>query len=471
MVNSPITKNSIFVGTETIKEILKERDGIQKKWDQKSEKKRVLFCGSHPKCSNGYAKVTYYICKNMAKYDDIQFTLYGFQNFQNVQGANQVRTDIPDNIKVVDAFQLEKDNNGTPRQGFGEKEIGGYLKENPQDVIIIFNDAMISSSLTACIVNELSQYRDKFKLISYMDQVFPFQKQDYINLLNKHFDGIIAFTPYWKDIMYQIGIKKDMPSYVFSHGFDHTLYFPIRQDLARLYFDLDENAFCILNLNRNQPRKAFDLSIVAWAKVVKMHYDTNVLKLKVDYKTNKHTRRPIKYLIGTNPDGYWDLFDVLRCECQFLDLPYEYAKETIWCVENPQAISDRDVNILMNATDISLNHAKGEGWGLCQSENLGVGKPQVASKVGGMQEFMDNTMSTLIEPLYRSYHDNKPSAKGIGGIDENCNPYDFTDAIWKYFSNPELVQKHGKRGRKNMLQHYRWESMVQHFHDNILTKL
>lgn len=466
-LSSPILRNNIYVGEYSIKSIVAERNQIQKKWDEKSDKKRVMLCSSFSKCSNGYAKISHYVIQNIAKYDDIQFTHWGFQNFQNVAGANEVRGKFPDNVTVVDAFELEN----PKRQGFGEKEIGTYLKENPQDVIIIFNDAMIVSAITATILNELSQYRSKFKLICYIDQVFTYQKANYFKLLNDHFDGVIAFTPYWKETVLKIGLKKEMPMYVFPHGFDHTKYFPINQNLARMYFDIEENAFCILNLNRNQPRKAYDISIIAWAKFVKMHYDANVLKIKTEYKTNKHTRRPIKYLIGTNPEGYWELLEVLEYECKFLDIPYEYAKKTLWFVENPQAISDRDVNILMNATDLGINTALGEGWGLCQSENLGVGKPQIASKVGGMQEFMDNTMSTLIEPSFRAYHDNKASSKGIGGIDERTNPNDFTEGLWKYFSNPELVQKHGKRGRKNMLENYRWESMVQHFHDNILLKL
>ena len=42
-----------------------------------------------------------------------------------------------------------------------------------------------------------------------MDQVYPYQKKAYIELLNKHFDAIIAFTPYWQDIARKLGIKND----------------------------------------------------------------------------------------------------------------------------------------------------------------------------------------------------------------------------------------------------------------------
>jgi glycosyltransferase involved in cell wall biosynthesis len=467
-MSSPILNNVIYIGEYTINSIVNERNIIKKKWDIVPKKKRILFCGTYPTGqSNGYSKVVYYIAKHMGDYDDVEFSIWGFQNFQNTAGGKAARGDIPSNVKLHDAFSMENPR----RQGFGEKEIGNFLKENPQDIIIIFNDGMITSAITATIINELSQYRSKFKLISYMDQVYPYQKKDYIKLLNTHFDGIIAFTPYWKDIAYKIGIKKTIPVYVFPHGFDNKLYFPIDKKLTRLYYGIDDNAFCILNINRNQPRKAYDISIIAWAKFVKMYYETNELKKTVEYKTNKHTRRPIKYLIGTDPDGYWNLLEVLEHECLMIDLPFEYAKQTLWFIKNPQAISDRDINILMNTCDVGINTCLGEGYGLCNSESVGIGRPQICSKLGGMQEYMDNSFSTLIEPIFRCYHDNKVSSKGIGGVDERTNPYDFTDAIWKYFSNPDLTEKHGKRGRKNMLTHYRWESLVQHFHDNILLKL
>ena len=69
---------------------------------------------------------------------------------------------------------------------------------------------MITSALTANIINEMHEYRSKFKLISYMDQVYMYQKPSYIEILNKHFNAIIAFTSYWKDTAYKIGIRKDM---------------------------------------------------------------------------------------------------------------------------------------------------------------------------------------------------------------------------------------------------------------------
>ena len=130
---------------------------------QKSNKKRVMLCGTYPiGQSNGYSRVVYYISKfiGLKAADDIQLTIYGFQNFKQTAGT---RTDIPSNVILHDAMATEEPKRG----GFGEKEIGGYLKNNPQDIVIIFNDMVITSACVETIVNELTPIeRKSFKLYS-----------------------------------------------------------------------------------------------------------------------------------------------------------------------------------------------------------------------------------------------------------------------------------------------------------------
>ncbi len=430
-------------------------------------KKRIMWCGTHPIQSNGYSRVMYYIGKYLSKYKDIELTIYGFQNFNILGGQEVLRGDIPKNVIIHDAYASED----PKRSGFGEKEIGGYIKEHPQDIIIIFNDAIITTSLTATIINECGNYRNKFKLISYMDQVYRYQKKEYIQLLNTFYDGIIAFTPYWKEVAYKLGIRKTMPIYVFPHGFDHKLYYPIDQRIARLYYNYDDNDFMVLNLNRNQPRKRWDTTIIAWIEFVERHYNVNVTKkiTKVDCKINKHTSRPIKLVIGTMVDGYWDLSNVIENEVKFRDVPLDYVTNTIITVQAPQQLSDRDINILYNACDVGLNTADGEGFGLCGFEGLALGKAQVSSYVGGMREFLNENIALIVKPKINMYLDNKST--GIGGIAELTDPHDYAEAFWKYFSSPELVEKHGYKGRQHILTNYKWENMVDYLYNRILVNL
>lgn len=466
MSMSPILRNAMYVGEYTIKDILMKKKAVENKWNSKvTDKVRVMFCGTYPVNANGYSKVVYYMAKNMARYDDIQLTIYGFQNFGQTMGQS-LREDIPKNVTLHDALATENPR----RNGFGEKEIGDYVKQNPQDIIIVFNDSIVTTSITHTIINELRDIRDRFKLVAYVDQVYRYQKPQYIELLNTYFDSLIAFSPYWKENLYKIGIKRDMPIYYYPHGFDHNLYFPIPQEYARTYFNINKGAFCVINLNRNQPRKALDLMMVAWTQIVKRHYLSNgnaeSLKDLKGWTSNLHTKREIKLMICTSMDGYWNLIDVLTHECKLEGIPIEYAKKTIWNVENPQLLSDRDVNILYNCADVSINFALGGGWELCTSEALGIGKSSIAPLVGGMIDYLNEDNTILIKPVLRKYHDNK--SKGIGGIDELVDTQQYVDAIWAYLSNPGLCRKHGLNGRRQALQHYRWESMTEIFYKSIL---
>ena len=472
-----ILKNAVVVGEESLKEthfepvkkptILNAALYDNPNWWKPSAngKKRIMLCGTYPiGTSNGYSKVVYYISKYLGQYEDIELTVYGFQNFANTAGAG-IRGDIPSRVKIHDAYATEE----PKRNGFGELEISKFIKENPQDVIIIFNDNIVTSALAKNIMNDCGSQKHNFRLVSYMDQVYPYQKKEYIQLLNTFFDGIIAFTPYWAEVAKKLGIKESMPMYVFPHGFDTRLYFPIPTNIARMYFNFDQDAFMVLNLNRNQPRKCWDITMIAWVEFVERHYQVNVLNKKGDYKVNKHTKRPIKLVVGTQIDGYWDLMDVMENEVRFRDVPLEYVKATIQPVPNPQQLSDREINILYNACDVGLNSTNGAGFELGTSEGSGVGKPQIAAYIGGIQDYTNDQTSILIKPVSFIYLDNKN--KGIGGKAELGSPHEYAEAFWKYFSNPELAQKHGKRGRENMLTNYRWEQLCEYFYKNVLTKL
>lgn len=452
---NPLISNNINITKNTNTNISQSREKFSKikiseiKNEIKTNKIRVMLCGTYPiGQSNGYSRVVYYISKYLGLKDDIQLTIYGFQNYK--QTASN-RNDIPSSVILHDALETENPR----RNGFGDKEIVDYIRKNPQDIVIIFNDMVITSSITKTIVEQMTQFeRQQFKLISYMDQVYPYQKPEYINLLNNFFDGVIAFTPYWKTVVRELGLKKEIPCYFFPHGFDSSLYFPIDKKICRLYFNIPENAFVILNLNRNQPRKRLDHTIMAYVNVVERHI-----------KLNNKDKKPIKLMIGTTIKGYWNLTDIYKNELRRRNIPEEIGMQYLSTIPKPQQLSDRDINILYNACDIGLNTCEGEGFGLCQFEHLAIGAPQVAADIGGFKEFLNKNNSILVKPKWNYYIDNVRD--GIGGLAEVSDPNDFADAIWKYYTNPDLLEKHGKTGRKEITENYEWSMMVNILHQII----
>jgi glycosyltransferase involved in cell wall biosynthesis len=416
------------------------------------DKYRVMVCGTYPiGQSNGYSRVVYYICKYIGRKEDIQLTIYGFQNYNQTKGHQ--RNDIPASVTLHDALAKEDPR----RNGFGEKEIAQYLKEHPQDLVMIFNDPVITSSLVQNIVENMSlMERRQFKLVSYMDQVYPYQRKQYIELLNTYFDGIIAFTPYWRDTARSLGIRNEIPIYFFPHGFDSETYYPIPSNICRIYHQLSLDAFLILNLNRNQPRKRWDHTMMALAEVIERHQ-----KLKKDSKSKNV--RPIQLVIGTQAQGFWDTLEILENELRRRELPKELASEYIFIVPNAQQLTDKDINVLYNACDIGLNTCEGEGFGLCQFEHLALMGPQVAPNIGGFKEFLNAQNSILVEPKWNYYIDKQRD--GIGGLAEVGDPKEYADGIWRYYQNTSMLKRHGRKGREEILQHYRWESMVDVFYD------
>jgi glycosyltransferase involved in cell wall biosynthesis len=424
-------------------------------------KYRVLFCGTYPiGQSNGYSRVVYYICKYLGRKEDIQLTVYGFQNYNQTKGSQ--RNDIPPSVKLHDAMATEEPR----RKGFGEKELPTFLRNNPQDLVIIFNDPVVTTMLVQNIVETLTpEERKRFQLVSYMDQVYPYQRKNYIHLLNTHFDGIITFTPYWRDMARSLGIKDTLPIYFFPHGFDSDLYYPIPTEIARAYHSLKQDAFLILNLNRNQPRKRWDHTMMIMADLIERHQAC--LKNGTE-KSKKNTAvRPLQLVIGTQSQGFFDLVEILEHELTLRGLPTTLIPDYIHFIPNAQMLSDRDINLLYNACDVGLNTCDGEGFGLCQFEHLALMKPQVAPNVGGFREFLNPQNAILIEPKWRYYIDSVRD--GIGGMAEVGDLKEYADGLWKYYQNLLLTKKHGRRGRDEILQHYRWESMVDVFY-NILQR-
>ena len=128
-----VGEESLKKSTDTEKDSKKEDVNENTGWWKKSPdgKKRVMICGTYPiGTSNGYSKVVYYISKYLGLYDDISLTIYGFQNVNNTNDKG-LRDDIPSSVKLHDVLAAEN----PKRNGFGELEIGDFIKKNPQDII------------------------------------------------------------------------------------------------------------------------------------------------------------------------------------------------------------------------------------------------------------------------------------------------------------------------------------------------
>ena len=394
---------------------------------------KVLFFGTHPKQYNGYSKVVYELMKCMKNRKDIEFNVFGFQNFYE---NPKHRSDIPSDMYVYDAFS----NENPKGVGFGVEQVKDVVKKIKPDVCIVYNDMMIIHQVVTQLKNVQKDDNMNFKIIAYIDQVYLHQKKEFIEFINNNADLGLLFTKHWEDIIKEQGLK--LPTSYLQHGFNKMTYYPIPKTLARQYYGLKPEDFIILNLNRNQPRKRWDICLKAFAEIV-----------------SRYPNEPIKLMIATAVQGAWNLIEIYERELKKRNMTLQDGMKHIILIDNPQRITDEETNILYNVADIGINTCDGEGFGLCNFEQGAIGIPQIVPRLGGFMDFFDDDTAILCDPKMAYYVDNTRDA--VCGEALLCEYMDFVEGIESYYFNKELMKKHGQTCRKNIITNYNWEAITE----------
>lgn len=404
-----------------------------------SSRRRVAIFGTHPQQFNGYSKVVYELMKAVVESDrapELDLHVFGFQKFLSHPGH---RLDVPPEVTVYDAFAGEE----PKAAGFGVAQARQYVERIRPDVVIVFNDLMVLTS----VVNELKDAanRKEFKLLAYIDQVYLSQRKAFVDHVNAHCDAAIAFTPQWRDCIQWQGLQ--LKTHVLDHGINPRTYFPVPKALARRYFGVPESDFLLLNLNRNQPRKRWDTCMQAFAEVVA-----------------RRPEAPIKLVIATQMQGAWDLLELLRRELKKRDVPNaeEVAVQRIIVPGHPQQLTDEETNALLNIADVGINTCDGEGFGLCNFEQAAIGIPQIVPSLGGfLHIFKKDETALMVDPVTSIYID--ATRDGVGGEALLSKSADYADAILKLYDDSDLRARIGRAGRKHVLDNFLWRRVAADF--------
>lgn len=407
-------------------------------------RRRIAIFGTHPQQFNGYSKVVYELCKATvdmkAEAADIDLHVFGFQRFHNHPAH---RTDVPAEVTVYDAFAHEEPKSS----GFGITQAREYVERIRPDMVIVFNDMMVLTS----VVNELKTAKNRadFKLVAYIDQVYLCQRRAFIDIVNQNCDAAIAFTPQWRDSILWQGLT--LKTYVLDHGINPTSYYPIPRKLARRFYGINDTDFLVLNLNRNQPRKRWDTCMQAFAEVIA-----------------RRPEAPIKLVVATQMQGAWDLLELLRRELRKRNVPDAdaVAQERIVVPGHPQQLTDEETNALLNIADIGINTCDGEGFGLCNFEQAALGIPQVVPNLGGFLHVFEHEKTALmVQPVTSIYIDT--SRDGVGGEALLTKSADYADAILRLYDDEALRAELGKAGRAHILAKFPWSRVARDFVDII----
>jgi glycosyltransferase involved in cell wall biosynthesis len=155
--------------------------------------------------------------------------------------------------------------------------------------------------------------------------------------------------------------------------------------------------------------------------------------------------------------GGWDLFGIFKRELQLRKVSIEQFADRLMISSVDMKFRDEDINMFYNVANIGINTADGEGWGLCNFEQMGVGVPQVVPDIGGFKEFANSSNSMIVKPTVRYY---LPMVYcPVGGEALACDPHDMCLAIEEYITNSSKLEEHGKAARETVLK-YTWPSCL-----------
>ena len=396
-----------------------------------SKKLKFMLVGTHIQQFTGYSKVTYNMMLELAKQPWLDLVHFGFQRHPSV--PETFRT-CPSGVEMIDAASFEK----PPQQGFGFTALPEVIRRKEPDVVLIYNDM----SIVARFLEEIrkSGIPRTFKIWVYIDQVYNTQMQMYLDILNRDADRVFAFTNHWKKCVKDQGITR--PLDVILHGFDSKRFFPVPRELVRKNMGLPQDSFLIMSLNRNQPRKRYDILIMAFVELVVKYPTKPIFMLCICDKGEK---------------GGWWLFELYQRELKLRGVNVEQFGTRLMLSSSDMTFKDEDINMFYNAADIGISTADGEGFGLCNFEQMGVGIPQVVPDIGGFKEFCKSDNTVLVKPKYKYY---LPSAfSPVGGEAWVCDPHDVCLGIEEYLLNTEKKEAHGKAAREHVLT-YTWDKAM-----------
>lgn len=401
---------------------------------------KILFYATHPSQPIGYGKIGHHLSNYLASKPDIELYYFGVSNFPN----NVINRLIDPRIKIIDAWQEEckMGNNG---EYYGVNVIERFIQTIQPDLVFIYNDIIVVSRIFNALIDyRKSPLNKQFKVITYLDLVYKYERLDLIKHVDYWSDFILVFTNHWKQHLIDLGIN---PAKIdtLEHGLCTDLVYPVDRKTARAQLGLHKDDFIVLNTNRNSYRKALDLTIRAFLLFLRAADHDPKIKLFLNCFLKSES-------------GY-NILLIIEIECKRLGLDYDEIIQNHILIHpnNTGFVSDEIVNYMYNACDVGINTCIGEGFGLCNMEHAALGTPQIVSKVGGLIDVFKGGGATLIQPKVSLQCSNH--IDGHNGDFEICDALDFSDALMIYYTIPSLRIEHGIQGREYILKTFCWDKI------------
>ena len=347
---------------------------------------RFLLVSTHTEQVTGYSKVSYNLLKQLGTLQPlIKIFHFGFQR-------TPARLPTPAR-PLTGIIQYDAAANEDPKeQGFGFNKFKEYVDTVNPDIIMIYNDPIVINQF----IQQVKDVPKSWKLWVYLDQVYKGADMGLLRNIENASDRIICFTEEWKKYLMTRLTTPNIKIDVLEHGIDSLVFKPLSDGERagiRKNLNLKSGDKVFLNMNRNSQRKRLDLTIMAFARLLKKFPDAPYHLLLVT---------------GVKPEGgaFYQPLQIYLNELELLGLDnLKYGtRVTIVDTTAPQAyFNDDAINQLYNVADVGINTSAGEGFGLCQLEHMATGAPQVVLALDCYKAFMNDKTSVQLPTTSYSY--------------------------------------------------------------------
>ena len=383
---------------------------------------KIFFVGDSPTVDTGFGVVA----KNLLT----RWQKMGHEIV--VQGINEYG-DNPRILRNYD-FPIYPADKGGPEQVYGLRKVWPNIhRENP-DLVFFLNDPWLIKNYMDIKPPEIGRY---LKYVAYYPTDAPPIKKEWLEVLNQ-MDAQVCYSKYAEDVItYSNSNKRPENLYQIYHGVDTNTFFPMDQAYARAKLGIPADLFVIGMVARNQPRKRFDLLMMAFAQFAKG---------KDDVKLYLHT--------GLRDIGF-DIVDIVKQ----LDLDNKLIITPD--ITPNQGVTPEELNLIYNSFDVNALISLGDGFGLPVAESMAVGCPQIVSGHSCLKELVEGHGGLLVK--------NAALVLNSGGMNTWGGVSDVNDLVKQMnfmYNNPAKRIQMGEDAYRFITQRqFSWDYAAQQFDD------
>jgi len=362
---------------------------------------KIFFVGDSPTVDTGFGVVS----KNLlTRWHDMGHEIV-------VLGINEYNDD-PRSVQKF-PFTIYPCEKGSPEHIYGMHKVWSIAQiENP-DIMFFLNDPWLIKSYIDLKPEGILPYT---KFIGYYPTDAAPLKPEWHKTLNG-LDAQVVYSKYGEDVVTKSNGSRPDNLHQIYHGVDTKVFFPVNTQIARQKLGLPIDSFIVGMIARNQPRKRFDLLMMAFAEFAK---DKENVKLYL------HT--------GLHDVG----FDILNIAHQLS------ISDKLILTENlapNKGVSPERLNLIHNSFNVNALISLGDGFGLPVAESMACGCPQLVSGHSALQELVEGHGGLTVK--------NAAWILNPGGINTWGGVSDVIDMAEKMnilYNNNELCVKLGEEG-------------------------